>query len=191
VLALLFSGFAPAVIFMLFFVLAMVINYPSPKEQAARVNAHAKEALMMVSVLFAAGAFTGIMKGTGMIAAMAETLVSILPASLGKAFPVITGMLAMPSSLLFDPDSFYYGVLPVLSNTAQAFGVEGLYVARAAVLGQMTTGFPVSPLTASTFLLIGLAGIDLGEHQKKTIPLAFCVTIVMLIAAILIGAIAL
>ena len=191
VLALLFSGFAPAVIFMLFFVLAMVINYPSPKEQAARVNAHAKEALMMVSVLFAAGAFTGIMKGTGMIAAMAETLVSILPASLGKAFPVITGMLAMPSSLLFDPDSFYYGVLPVLSGTAQAFGVESLSVARAAVLGQMTTGFPVSPLTASTFLLIGLAGIDLGEHQKKTIPLAFCVTIVMLIAAILIGAIAL
>ena len=93
--------------------------------------------------------------------------------------------------LLFDPDSFYYGVLPVLSSTAQAFGAESLAVARAAVLGQMTTGFPVSPLTASTFLLIGLAGIDLGEHQKKTIPLAFGVTIVMLIAAIVVGAIVL
>lgn len=191
VLSLLFSGFAPAVIFMLFFVLAMMINYPSPKEQAARVNAHAKEALMMVSVLFAAGAFTGIMKGTGMITAMAETLVAILPQQLGKLFPVITGVLGMPASLLFDPDSFYYGVLPVLSSTAEAFGVEGISVARAAVLGQMTTGFPVSPLTASTFLLIGLAGIDLGEHQKKTIPLAFGVTIVMLIAAIVVGAIAL
>lgn len=191
VLSLLFSGFAPAVIFMLFFVLAMMINYPSPKEQAARVNAHAKEALMMVSVLFAAGAFTGIMKGTGMITAMAETLVAILPQQLGKLFPVITGVLGMPASLLFDPDSFYYGVLPVLSSTAEAFGIEGISVARAAVLGQMTTGFPVSPLTASTFLLIGLAGIDLGEHQKKTIPLAFGVTIVMLIAAIVVGAIAL
>ena len=51
----------------------------------------------------------------------------------------------------------------------------------------MTTGFPVSPLTASTFLLIGLAGVDFGEHQKKTIPLAFLVTIVMLVIAVLTG----
>ena len=189
VLALLFSGFAPAVIFMLFFVFAMLINYPSPKEQAKRVDAHAKEALMMASVLFAAGAFTGIMKGTGMISSMAEALVAVMPQSLGRIFPVITGVVGMPASLLFDPDSFYYGVLPVLSNTAEAFGSSGMYVARAAVLGQMTTGFPVSPLTASTFLLIGLAGVDLGEHQKKTIPWAFAATIVMLLIAILVGAI--
>ena len=60
-------------------------------------------------------------------------------------------------------------------------------VGRAAILGQMTTGFPVSPLTASTFLLVGLAGVDFGEHQKKTIPLAFLVTIVMLIVAVITG----
>jgi len=173
------------------FVLAMVINYPSPAMQPKRVDAHAKEALMMSSVLFAAGAFTGIMKGTGMITEMAETLVTVMPESLGRIFPLITGVLSMPASLLFDPDSFYYGVLPVLSNTAAAFGAEGLSVARAAVLGQMTTGFPVSPLTASTFLLIGLSGVDLGEHQKKTIPWAFLVTLIMLLFAVLFGAIAL
>ena len=64
-----------------------------------------------------------------------------------------------------------------------------LSIARAAVLGQMTTGFPVSPLTAATFLLTGLAGVDLGEHQKKTIPLAFALTIIMLLAALLLGAV--
>ncbi len=189
VLALLFSGFAPAVIFMIAFVLAMVINYPSPKLQNQIVNAHASEALMMASVLFAAGAFTGIMKGTGMIAAMAEALVNIIPASLGRYFPVITGILSMPASLLFDPDSFYYGVLPVLSTTAENFGVSGLSIARAAVLGQMTTGFPVSPLTAATFLLTGLSGIELGEHQKNTIPKAFLLTLIMLGAAVLLGAV--
>ena len=93
----------------------------------------------------------------------------------------------MPASLLFDPDSFYYGVLPVLAQTAEGFGVAAQDVGRAAILGQMTTGFPVSPLTASTFLLIGLAGVDFGEHQKKTIPLAFLVTIVMLVIAVLTG----
>ncbi|MGN1143387.1 MAG: citrate transporter, partial [Anaerovoracaceae bacterium] len=125
----------------------------------------------------------------GMITAMAETLVAIIPASLGKFFPVIMGVISMPASLLFDPDSFYYGVLPVLAQTAEGLGVSALSVGRAAILGQMTTGFPVSPLTASTFLLIGLAGVDLGEHQKKTIPLAFLVTIVMLVVCMVTGGI--
>ena len=42
---------------------------------------------MMCSVLFAAGCFTGIMQGTGMITEMASTLVSIIPHTMGKFFP--------------------------------------------------------------------------------------------------------
>ncbi len=187
ILSLLFSGFAPAVIFMVFYVLATVINYPNVKDSKARVDAHAKECLMMCSVLFAAGCFTGIMKGTGMITEMASALVSVIPASLGRFFPIIVGIIAMPASLLFDPDSFYFGVLPVLAETAAGFGVNALSVGRAAILGQMTVGFPISPLTASTFLLVGLAGVDLGEHQKKTIPLAWLVSLVMLVVAVITG----
>jgi CitMHS family citrate-Mg2+:H+ or citrate-Ca2+:H+ symporter len=97
----------------------------------------------------------------------------------------------MPASLLFDPDSFYFGILPLLASTAEHFGASGLEVGQAAILGQMTTGFPVSPLTGSTFLLIGLAGVELGDHQRKTIPLAFLVSLVMLFVSILMGIISL
>lgn len=179
----------PQVVFMFAFCIAVVVNYPNVKEQRERVDAHAKEALMMASVLFAAGAFTGIMQETGMITAMSEVIVGLIPTSMGRFLPVLTGVLAMPLSLLFDPDSFYFGVLPVLTSTAGQFGVDPIMVGRAAILGQMTTGFPVSPLTASTFLLIGLAGVDLGDHQKKTIPYAFLVTIIMLVVAIVTGVI--
>lgn len=183
------AGIPPQVVFMVAFVLAIVINYPKPSMQKERIDAHAKSAIMMASVLFAAGAFTGIMKGTGMITEMANSLVAVMPNSLGHIFPIITGIIAMPASLLFDPDSFYFGVMPVLGNTAAGLGVEAVNVARTAVLGQMTTGFPISPLTPATFLLIGLAGVDLGDHQKKTIPLAFGVTIVMLIVTLITGAV--
>ncbi len=188
--SLLFSGFAPAVVFMVFYVIATLINYPNVKESKARVDHHAKSCLMMCSVLFAAGCFTGIMKGTGMITEMAQALTAIIPASLGKFFPLITGIISMPASLLFDPDSFYYGVLPVLASTAEGFGVLAADVGRTAFLGQMTVGFPVSPLTASTFLLVGLSGVDFGEHQKKTILWAWAVSLVMVIVAIVTGAIA-
>lgn len=190
ILSLLFSGFAPAVVFMVFYVLATLINYPKVADSKARVDAHAKSCLMMCSVLFAAGCFTGIMKGTGMITEMANALVAIIPSALGRFFPVITGIIGVPASLLFDPDSFYYGVLPVLAETAEGFGVAGVEVGHAAILGQMTVGFPISPLTASTFLLVGLAGVDFGEHQKKTIPLAWGVSIVMLIVAVITGGVA-
>jgi CitMHS family citrate-Mg2+:H+ or citrate-Ca2+:H+ symporter len=179
----------PQVVFMFAFCIAVVVNYPNVKDQRERVDAHAKEALMMASVLFAAGAFTGIMQETGMITAMSEVIVGLIPTSMGRFLPVLTGIVAMPLSLLFDPDSFYFGVLPVLTSTASQFGVDPIMVGRAAILGQMTTGFPVSPLTASTFLLIGLSGVDLGDHQKKTIPYAFLVTIIMLVVAIVTGVI--
>ena len=82
-------------------------------------------------------------------------------------------------------------MLPVLAPTAEGFGILGVDVGRAAILGQMTIGFPISPLTASTFLLVGLSGVDLGEHQKKTIPWAWAVSLVMVIVALITGAVAL
>ena len=180
----------PAVVFMLATSIALLVNYPDIKTQKERVDAHAKSALMMASMLFAAGAFIGIMQNSGMLNAMAESIVTIIPASLGSKIPLIVGVLSMPASLIFDPDSYYYGVMPILAQAVSSYGIDPVMVARASIIGQMTTGFPISPLTGSTFLLTGLAGIDLGEHQKSTIAYAFLTTLVMLIVAVIVGAIA-
>ncbi|MPR32580.1 CitMHS family transporter [Salmonirosea aquatica] len=189
-ITLLIAGIAPPhVIFMIAFALAITLNYPDLKIQRERIDAHAKAALLMASILFAAGCFTGILKGSGMIKAMAEAAVTYIPAVVGNHLAVVTGVVSMPASLLFDPDSFYFGILPLLGTTATHFQGDALEVGRAAILGQMTTGFPISPLTGATFLLIGLTGVDLGDHQRKTIPLAFLVTLVMLTVAILLGTI--
>lgn len=177
----------PAVAFMIATGIALIVNYTDHATQRKVIDKHAPSALMMASMLFAAGSFIGIVKGTGMLAAMAKAMVTIIPTSLGTKIPLITGITSMPLSLVFDPDSYYYGILPVLSQAVGSFGVDPVMVGRASIIGQMTTGFPISPLTGATFLLTGLAGIDLGEHQKKTIPYAFLATIVMLIVAVVLG----
>jgi CitMHS family citrate-Mg2+:H+ or citrate-Ca2+:H+ symporter len=177
----------PVAVFMVGLALALAINYPDLKMQRERIDAHAREALLMAGILFAAGTFTGILKESGMLSAMANAAVAACPSGIAPHLPVVLGLVSMPLSLLFDPDSFYFGVLPVLTETAHTFGVAPVQMAQAALLGQMTTGFPVSPLTPATFLIVGLTGIELREHQKFAFPFLFAASVLMTLAAKILG----
>ena len=188
IMAVMIAGLVdPAVVFMIGTALVLTINYPDPAAQRARIDAHAKAALTMAAILLAAGAFTGVMKQSGMLSAMAHAAAGAVPPSMARHIPVSLAILSMPLSLLFDPDSFYLGVLPVVAEVAGSHGIPPMQVGQAALLGQMTTGFPVSPLTPATFLVVGLTGIELGEHQRFTGPWLFAATVVMTAAAVLFG----
>jgi CitMHS family citrate-Mg2+:H+ or citrate-Ca2+:H+ symporter len=177
--AIIFSRLEPVAVFMVGLVLALSINYPRLSLQRERIEAHSRAALTMAAILFAAGAFTGILKESGMLGAMAGAALHFVPPRLVPHLPFALGLLSMPLSLFFDPDSFYFGVLPVLAETAGKFGVPPLEIAQAALLGQMTTGFPVSPLTPASFLIVGLAGLEFREHQKFTAPFLFAASVLM------------
>ncbi len=188
VMAVMIGGWVdPVVMFMLGVVAALVLNYPNVAEQRARIDAHAKAALLMASILLAAGVFTGIMTGSGMLKAMASAATSYVPADAGRHIPVVLGLISMPLSLLFDPDSFYFGVLPVVAEVTRTLGGQPIQVAQAALVGQMTVGFPVSPLTPATFLVVGLSGIELGAHQRYTIPYLLGASVVMTLACVAFG----
>lgn len=169
----------PVVVFMLGLVIALAINYPNLEQQRARIDAHAKAALLMAGILFAAGAFTGIMTNSGMLKSMAQAAVSHIPPPWAHHVPFLLALCSMPLSYFFDPDSFYFGMLPVVSEVTKMVGVPPVQVAQAALLGLHTTGFPISPLTPATFLLVGLCEIELAEHQRFATPYLLLASLVM------------
>ncbi len=186
----LIKGLIPApVLFLLASMLALLINYPRLTDQQKVLRGHGMNIFLVSSMIFVAGIFSGILTGTKMIDAMANELVSLIPQHHANLLPLLTAITSLPASILFTPDAYYFGVVPILSQTATQFHLDSLEIGRAALLGQMTVGFPISPLTASTFLLIGLTEVDLGEHQKFTFKWAWGTTLVMTIMALLTGSI--
>jgi len=174
-------------VFMVGSAIALLVNFPKVKDQGAQLIAHAPSIVAVVSMVMAAAVLTGVLNGTGMVKAMSEWLVQIIPAEMGPFMAVITGLLSIPMTFFMSNDAFYFGVLPVLSETAAHYGVGAADMARASITGQP---FHLqSPLVPAILLLVSLAKVDLGDHHKKVLWRTAVISIVMLAVGVLTGAI--
>ena len=174
-------------VFMVGSAIALLVNFPKVKDQGAQLIAHAPSIVAVVSMVMAAAVLTGVLNGTGMVKAMSEWLVQIIPADMGPFMAIITGVLSIPMTFFMSNDAFYFGVLPVLSETAAHYGVSAADMARASITGQP---FHLqSPLVPAILLLVSLAKVDLGDHHKKVLWRTAVVSLVMLAVGVLTGAI--
>ena len=173
-----------AILFIIGTALALMINYKN-KEQQARIAANGANATPVVTMVFAAGIFMGILSGTKMIDAMAKIIIAAVPESMGAHFPVITALLSLPGTFFMTNDAFYFGVLPVLTKAAATYGVDAAEMGRAALIGQ--GAHLLSPLVPSTYLLVGLNKVEFGDLQKFALLPAIGVSMIWLATAILLG----
>ncbi|CAH0270269.1 MULTISPECIES: citrate:proton symporter [Bacillaceae] len=186
VLAALLTGFLPLpALFMLGFAIVMIVNYPNLQDQKDRLHAHAGNILTVVSMIFAAGVFTGIIDGTGMVSAMADTLIAVIPDSLGPKLTVIVALISMPFTFFMANAPFYFGIIPIMAETAANFGIHPMEVGQASLLGQPL--HLLSPLQGSIYILMGLLGIEIGDHIRFTAKYAVGTALVMIIVGVLFG----
>ena len=174
-------------IFMVGTAVALAINFPKLRSQADEIVAHAPSIVGVVSMVLAAGVLVGVLNGTGMVTAMADWVVQVVPASMGEYLAVITGVLSIPMTFFMSNDAFYFGILPVLAESAATYGIDPVEMARASIIGQ-----PVhlqSPLVPAILLLVSLANVNLGDHHKKVLWRACVVSLVMLLVGVLVGAV--
>ena len=135
----LMAGVLPLpVLFMLAYAAAVLLNYPALDDQKALLARHAGNALAVVGLIFAAGVFTGILSGTKMVDAMANSVVTLVPPALGPYLAVVTGVLSIPFTFFISNDAFYFGVLPILAKAGEAYGLTAAEMARASLVGQLS-----------------------------------------------------
>ncbi len=173
------------VLFMIAFAIAITVNYPGLQAQKERTTAHAENVLPVVALIFAAGIFVGILSGTKMVDAIAESVIAAVPSWMGPYMGIVTAVLSIPFTFFISNDAFYFGILPILAKTAAVYGFDPAQIARASLVGQQV--HLLSPLVASTYLLVGLAKVEFGDHQRFTLLWAMTSAVVMLLATIVTG----
>ncbi|SDC82437.1 citrate-Mg2+:H+ or citrate-Ca2+:H+ symporter, CitMHS family [Terribacillus halophilus] len=177
----------PAVLFLIGFVLALSINYPNLQVQKERIAEHASNAITVVLLVFAAGVFAGILSGTEMVNAIAGSIVAFVPPSMGEFFPVVVAITSLPLTFVLSNDAYYFGMVPIFAEAASAYGVDPIEIARASILGQPV--HLMSPLVASTILLVSMLKIDLGAFQRYAVKWAVLTSLFIILVAIVTGAI--
>ena len=175
-------------VFMVGCALGILVNYRGKKLQNSIIKSHAASGLTMASTIMCAGVFLGVLSKSGIMEKMAIMMASVIPASMGKFLPVIIGVLSVPLALLFDTDSYFYGLLPVLISVGNQFGVNPAHIAIAMVVCRNCATF-ISPVAPATYLGIGLAGVEIKDHIKYCFGWQWGVSLICLVAGLILGVI--
>ncbi len=171
--------------FMIAFCIASIINYPKLKDQQKIISKHAGNALSVAGMIFGAGIFTGILNGSGIMQAMGNSMIEIVPKSWGGYMNIVTALFSIPFTFFLSNDAYYFGILPIIVATGHQLGISPEILGRASLIGQGS--HLLSPLVPSTYLLVSLAGVEFSDHLKYTLKWALGSSVIMLLSALVLG----
>ena len=134
----------------------------------------------------ASGVFLGVLSKTGMMKAMAQMLINIIPAALGPHLQDVFGFFAVPIGMMLGTDSYFFGLLPLAIGVGQQFGVDPHNMAMAMLIGK-NYGVMVTPHAATTFLACGLAGISIKELLTFCAPRLWVLSWISLACGLVLG----
>ena len=152
--------------FMLGLSIALIVNCRDAKEMTSQIKKHGATALNMVMVIFSIGMLVGVMKVSGMSAAMTNTLVGLLPESAGRHLTFIIALSCVPLSMLLGSDTVYMIMTPIFGEMAAAFGGTALQACCATVIGSCIAA-NLCLVGPTPYLALGLAGVEMRDNLKK------------------------
>jgi CitMHS family citrate-Mg2+:H+ or citrate-Ca2+:H+ symporter len=145
--------------------MALALNFPDQHQQFEHIKKHAPSAIVMATIIFAAGIFLGVLKGSMMLNAIAESVVTIIPSSLVPHLHLIIGFFGTPFELILNTDAYYFALFPVIQDIVSQHGVSSFSAAYAMIVGNIIGTF-ISPFSPALWLAIGLARLDMGMYIR-------------------------
>lgn len=186
-MVLLVLAIAPlAALFMFAFAITITVNFPKLSEQRERLATHSGSVMAVVSVIFVAGVFTGILKGTEMTEAPAQSICLADSRRAWKPASLRGGTHQRPVHVFPLERPFYFGVVPVLAEAGKAYGIAPVVIARASLTGRRFTN---SARWSCWVCAHWSGGVELGDHQRFSIKCATLLAFFMLLAALVTGAV--
>lgn len=153
-----------SIIFMIASALTLSVNYRDVKLINKRIDAIAPDALAPAIATFGAGVFSGILTGSGMADALAQTITVLIPESMGSVVTPIYSLISIPFIIYLPQDAFYFGIATVVAEVLNEFGVSNLQVAVASMVGQSFR--LISPVIPALYMLVEQTEINFIDFQK-------------------------
>lgn len=168
--------------------LAFVINYPNSNCQHKAFRACAPMALMIGGLFLAAGPYTQIMNGTGMMHNMVNTALKIVPNFAVGSLHIILALLSVPIVFIMGSYPFIYGVSPIVAGmVSESAGITAVQVHSTLISGMGPYLLCCIDAPAMYLLLDLLGGISLKDYAKFTLPWMWAQGIVMLASGLMFG----
>lgn len=186
VLMLTMTKVATHITFMIALAIGLTVNYPSQKMQMERVKAHATDALTMAFTALASGVLIGIMGKSPILDAMTQMALSAMPESMAPHLHVLFAAVNSPLSMFIHGDALTYGILPIVNQIVSVYGIPAAAVG-AAFLITFGPAIYIMPMTAATYMGLGLTNVELKDHIAFSYKWAFVLASAMLAFVLVTG----
>jgi len=175
------------VAFMIGLAIVLITNFWNrPKDQVAEIKKHGGNALYMVMIIFTIGVLVGVMNGTKMMEAMTQTLLGIMPQSVGKHLPFINGLISVPLSMCVGSDTVYMVMAPILGQMTVAYGGTMTQSGLGLMIGSCIAA-NLALIGPTPYLALGLAGVEMKDHLKANFLPTWAMGVVLAVIAAIIG----
>lgn len=174
-----------AILFMLGTAIALTLNYKNSGLVNERLDDLASDALAPALATLGAGVFSGVLSGSGMALALAQSITMLIPESIGPHMAPLYAIIATPAIVFLPQDAFYFGISNVMADVMGQYGISTMGAAVASMVGQSFR--LISPVIPALYMLTDHTEQNFVSFQFTYAKYAWPILVIYLVVYSLIG----